>query len=121
METMEVHGVRMIAAIAEMDADAVALSGPDGGTRNAAVVRPCGVFDAWNDFDVFIKRDNFVFTEGLSVWQCGYLTVIKICQDVCWIEAILLVIYFTDCVGHDAIMIVKLHGWRGQDFGIACT
>ena len=81
MKAMEVHGVRMIAAIAEMDADAVAFGGADCGARDAAVIRPGRIFDAWNDFDVFIQRDNFVFPQGLPIWQCGHFAIIKICQD----------------------------------------
>ena len=53
--------MRMIAAVAEMDADAVAFGGANGGARDAAVIRPCRVFDAWHNFYVFIQRDNFVF------------------------------------------------------------
>src|SRR6185503_13454146 len=64
MKPVEVHGVRMVAAIFHSDAYAVAFCGAQGRAGNAAVIRPRGEFNARNNFNVFVEYDNLIFVQG---------------------------------------------------------
>ena len=94
---MKMHGVRMVASVAEVDANAVTLGGSQGRPGDPAVIGPGGEFDAGDDFDIFVERHDPIFTECLSIGQCGHFAVIKICQDISWVESVSFVVHFSHC------------------------
>ena len=100
--------VRMVASVAKVNADTVAFGGAERWTGDSSVIRPCGEFDPGHDLNIFVECNDLVFAQRLPVGQGGYFAVIKIGQNVCWIETVLFVIHFTDCAGQVA-MIALLH------------
>jgi len=69
VNAVEVHGMRVITAIDEGNAEPVSLSGPDGWTWYPAIESPSGKEDAGRYLDLFVDTDNRVLAQRLSVIQ----------------------------------------------------
>ena len=70
-----------------------------------------GNFNAGNDLNIFVERYDLVFAQGSAVWHRGYFTVIKVGQNICWIEAVFFMIHFAYGSRQDAVTV--LH-WSGE-------
>jgi len=60
VDAVKVHGVWVIAAVNEIDADTVALSTADGGARDAPVIRPGREFYTGYYFDISVSSHDAV-------------------------------------------------------------
>src|SRR5574341_1985739 len=105
MKTVKVHGVWMVCAVREFDADAISFSAAQSRTRDAPVVCPSRIFDAGDDFDILVDGDDLVLPESLPIQGCGRLAIIEIGQDLCGVEAVLLVVDFSHCARHGLVAV----------------
>ena len=100
----------MIAAVRQADADAVSFGGAQGGAGDAPVVRPRGVYDARDDFDIFIDGHNFILAQRLSIGKRGDSAEIEVSQNVGGIKTVFLVVHLAGCSGYEfAIMVFHLN------------
>src|SRR6185369_4100721 len=116
MKSVEMHGMWVIAAVAEVDADTIAFCAAKGGAGDPAVVGPGGKFDVWHDLNVLVDGDDVILSQGLAIRQCGYLAIIKIGQRIGWVEAVRFMVHFSNRSGQTIIMTTMLH----HRSGVAC-
>lgn len=88
MDAKEVDGVRVRGAVAEGDAQAVALVCVKRRSRNAAVVGPGGELDARSHLDLLVGGDQRPFAQDASVQQSARLAPIEVAGDLVGIEAV---------------------------------
>src|SRR5215207_1974367 len=111
METMEMHGMWMVASVAKLDTDSVAFCGTKRWTGDPAVIGPGRELDPWDNLNVFIERDDLVLAQGLSIRQSRYFAPIEIGQNVRWIEPVLLMVHLSNGARQIA-MSTLLHNMR---------
>jgi hypothetical protein len=88
VETVEVHGMGMFAAVCEMDADVVPFGGEERWAGDATVVRPSGELNAGDDLDVLIDRHDFELAQRPSVGECRDPAMIEIVKCITRIETV---------------------------------
>ncbi len=69
VDAVEVHRVRMRAAVPEADAQPVAVDAAERRPGDAAVERPGGVLDAGSDLDLLVARDEVPLAQRAPVGQ----------------------------------------------------
>ena len=96
MNAVEMHRMRMGAAIVEPDAQALAFGAAQGRARHAAIIGPAGEFDARRDFEFVVDRGDRPFADNAAVGIGGDGARVPVGEDRMRIEAVLGVVDLAD-------------------------
>jgi hypothetical protein len=78
----------MSGRVDQLDAHAIALCGPDGGTGNPAVVGPRRKEDSGRDLDLLVNRDELVLAHRATGGVARDLSGIEVGEDLHRVEAV---------------------------------
>ena len=88
VEAMEVHRVRVLGAVGEVDPQQLALAAAKRRAGNAPVVGPGLVMDAGRDLDLLVRRHQLPLAQHAAAGQAPGRPEVEIAQHVAGVKAV---------------------------------